>query len=70
MVKLVENSVRVESVKIKNRERMFNLMRQLAVNAENQDVQKSTVSVSKMEKSVDHNASVLTVATDSELDEK
>lgn len=49
---------------------MFNLMRQLAVNAENQDVQKSTVSVSKMEKSVDHNASVLTVATDSELDEK
>lgn len=67
VVKLAENNVLAESVRIRNRESMFSLTLTLVVNVENLVVQKNIANVFRMVKNVDLSVNALIVVMGNEF---
>lgn len=66
VARLVARSAAADNARIENLGKMSSLIIQQAANAANQGAQKNTANVSKTEKSVEHNANVLTAVIRSE----
>ena len=66
VAKLVAKSAAVGNARIKNLEKIYNLIIQRGANARNQDAPKNIVNAFKMEKNAELNVNAQTVATQNE----